>query len=195
MIVDALVEGLLDEIVARTLIRHCGHTDGTVYGKQGISYIQSKLAGFNVQAKFGNPLLVLVDFVDTKLDCPPSVIKHWLSNRERSLLLRVVVCEIESWLMADHHGLAEFLGISTALVPATPETLIDPKQTLVNLARRCRRRQRREGIVPVQGITTKVGPGYVAELAEFVEHFWNPDRAKQQAPSLAKCLDRLTSIQ
>jgi len=66
MIVDALVEGLLDEIVARTLIRHCGHTDGTVYGKQGISYIQSKLAGFNVQAKFGNPLLVLVDFVDTR---------------------------------------------------------------------------------------------------------------------------------
>ena len=194
MIVDALVEGLLDETVARTLIRHCGHRDGTVYGKQGISYIQSKLSGFNVQAKFGNPLLVLIDFVDTKLECPPTVVNQWLHNRAPALLLRVVVGEIESWLLADQQGIADFLGISVALVPSALEAVVDPKQTLVNLARRSRRKQRREAIIPRQGLTATVGPGYVSKLAEFVQQGWDITNAQQHAPSLAKCVKRLAAI-
>lgn len=77
---------------------------------------------------------MLVDFKDTGLECPPAVVTAWLPQPSTNLLLRVVVPMIESWLLADREGLAAFLGVSPALLPTMPETLINPKQALVNLA-------------------------------------------------------------
>ena len=85
MIVDALVEGPTDEAVARKIIAHCQHTFGVSYGKQGQSYIREKARGFDVLAQHGNPILVLVDFMDTGCDCPAAVPEEWLllGPRER----------------------------------------------------------------------------------------------------------------
>ena len=44
----------------------------------------------------------------------------------------------------------------------------DPKTTLINLARRSRRRAIREGIVPREGSGGRVGSGYPGRLIEFV---------------------------
>jgi len=57
LVVDTLVEGLLDESVARKLIVHCGHTPGDSYGKNGIDYLRRKASGFNIKATYGNPIL------------------------------------------------------------------------------------------------------------------------------------------
>lgn len=162
LVVDTLVEGLLDESVARKLIVHCGHVPGDGYGKNGINYLRAKATGFNVKAAYGNPILLLVDFMDTGFDCPPAVPATWLPTRNERMLLRVVVPEVESWLLADCEGMAEFLGVSPALIPAMPETLANPKQTLVNLARRSRRRDVKAAMAPAEGITAEVGPEYVA---------------------------------
>ncbi len=193
MVIDILVEGPLDEAVARRLIHHTGHQAGTTFGKQGVSYLRQKVAGFNVRASYGNPMLMLVDFMDTGLDCPPAVLPAWLPNRSSKLLLRVVVNEIESWLLADHLGIGSLLGISGAVVPDDPERLADPKQTLVNLARRSRRKAA-QALVPQQGISAVVGPGYVSEMQAFVAQRWNIEAARRRAASLDRCLLRLAEL-
>jgi len=168
MHVDALVEGPTDEVVARKLIDVCGHKFGVAYGKRGSDYLRQKAAGFSELAKHGNPILMLVDFIDTGFECPPEVPSSWLRNRHEKMLLRVVVPELESWLLADSESVAHFLGISKAVIPRNPETLSNPKQVLVNLARKSRRRRVRDAIIPDRNVSSVVGPGYVAAIAEFV---------------------------
>lgn len=195
MVVDVLVEGLTDEAVARKLIAYCQHECGTIYGKQGKTYLQRTVAGFNVRATFGNPILMLVDFMDTGLACPPEVAMHWLPGRSPRMLVRVVVRELESWLLADWKGMADFLGISPSLVPVAPEVLSDPKQALVNLARRSRRTIRRKALVPAEGVSAAVGPGYTDAIEEYVRNYWNIDQARDRSPSLDKCVHRLCELQ
>lgn len=194
MIVDALVEGTLGEAVAARLINYCRHQFGVAYGKRGWQYLRDKVAGFNVRARYGNPILMLVDFMDTGLNCPPEVPAIWLPKRCNKMLLRTVVREIESWLLADGEGMARFLGISAALIPRNPENLDDPKQTLVNLARRSRKRALRDAILPQPNVSSVVGPGYNAALEEFVAQYWNVEAALQRAPSLTRCVTRLGEL-
>lgn len=193
MIVDILVEGLLDEAVARRLIIRAGHRAGTTFGLHGAPYLRQKAAGFNVRARYGNPILMLVDFADTSLDCPPAVPLTWLPDRSPEFLLRVVVNEIESWLLADPQGIADMLGISRVVMPDDPERLDDPKQTLVNLARRSRRKFA-QALVPQPGISASVGPGYVSAMQAFVAERWNIEIARQRAASLDRCLLRLGEL-
>jgi hypothetical protein len=194
VVVDTLVEGLLDESVARRLIAHCGCTPGAGFGKNGVRYLREKAPGFNVRALHGNPILMLVDFMDTGLECPPAVPVAWLPNRSTRLLLRVVVREIESWLLADRDGIAAFLGVSPARVPVAPETLPDPKQTLVNLARRSRRKAVRMAFTPAPGVSALVGPEYVTSLQEFATSFWDVEAAQTNAASLNRALVRLGEL-
>jgi len=194
MIVDMLVEGLLDEEVAARLIAHCGHRPGAAYGKRGWVYPRDNAAGFNVRAKYGDPILMLVDFMDTRLGCPPELPATWLPGRSHKMLLRAVVREIESWLLADGAGIARFLGISTALIPRAPEDLNDPKQTLVNLARRSRRAAVRDAIVPQPGLSATVGPGYTGALMGFVAEHWNIESALPRSASLGRCVLRLREL-
>lgn len=193
-LIDILIEGLLDEAVAHKLISYSGHTPGVSFGKRGLGYLQQRLPGFNARASYGSPILVLVDFMDTGLDCPPAVAAQWMPERSTRLLLRVAVREIESWLLADREGMAGFLGLSPALLPGSPETLRDPKQTLVNLARRSRRKAVRAALAPAPGISATVGPEYVATLQEFVAKQWRIEAARTVAPSLDRCLVRLAEL-
>jgi hypothetical protein len=74
-------------------------------------------------------------------DCPSQLIAGLLNHQcHVNFLFRVAVSEVESWALADREGFAQFLGISSVLVPAQPDHVADPKQTLINLARRSRRR-------------------------------------------------------
>lgn len=50
--IQAAVEGQLDETVIRRLIEIAGGVPGTVYGKNGKSYLQNKMSGFNNAARF-----------------------------------------------------------------------------------------------------------------------------------------------
>lgn len=196
MIVDALVEGPTDEAVARKLVGFCQHRFGTTFGRHGQSYLQTKAFGFNVRAQYGNPILMLVDFMDTGLDCAARVPLAWLgAGRSPRLLLRVVVRELESWLLADSDGVAGWLGISSARIPSDPEALDDPKLTLVNLARRSRRRSPREAIVPSPGMSGVVGPGYTSAIEEFADQRWNVTAAMARSLSLRKCVARLRDLQ
>jgi len=194
MVIDLLVEGIIDEIVGCKVLQFCGHKPGTTYGKKGWTYIRDKLFGFNVRAQYGNPILVLVDFMDTGFMCPPELVRYWLPDRCPKLLLRVVVREIESWLLADRLTIADFLRVPLARVPYNPDQIPDPKQTLVNLARRSRSRRIREEIVPSWGSSSGVGPGYNIMIAEMVQNYWDVGRASAVSPSLNRCIKRLREL-
>ncbi len=110
------------------------------------------------------------------------------------MLLRAVVRELESWLLADRNGIAEYLKIPMSGVPENPESLSDPKATLIHLARKSRSSRIREGLVPAQGSSATVGRGYASEIIHFIRESWDINMVRMKASSLDHCIRRLESL-
>ena len=107
------------------------------------------------------------------------------------MCFRVAVREVEAWLLGDHEKLATFLGVAVSRIPRDPEAEMDPKTTMVELARRSRRREIREDMVPRPESGRDVGPAYASRLIEFVvggEVSWRLDVASRSSESLRRCL-------
>lgn len=193
--VNVLVEGITDEAVVRRLLEYVGLTCGTVYGKSGKGPLLQRLPNYNQAARFA-PWLVVVD-LDQDAECAPPFVRSVLPNPAGGMQLRVAVRAIEAWLLADAERLAAFLGIRAVRIPPHPDAELDPKATLINLARRSRRRAMREDIVPREGSGSRVGPGYAGRLIEFVtatEWSWRPDVAAQHSDSLRRCVEALQAL-
>ena len=182
-VINLLVEGPLDEAVGGRLVRYHGAQVGVGFGKQGFGYIKQKIAAF-ARSSAGVPMIALVDLMDTGLPCAPEVVNLWLPHLPGGMLFRVVVPEIESWVMADRPGLAAHLGVRRALIPERPEAVDDPKQIVIEASRRSRRRDIREGMVP-ESPGASTGPRYNSILVEFIRNAWNLDVAAKASPSLA----------
>lgn len=193
MLFNLLVEGYVDEAVAIRLLLHCGHNAGATFGIKGWSYIQQKAAAFDLGCR-GQGLLTLVDRMDTREPCPVVVVQTWVPHRNPFHLFRVVVREIESWILADRESVSNFLAIPLAKISMDPEALDDPKRTLINLARGSRKRAIRDALVPVEGASASEGPLYSSEIIRFVAEQWSPERACQHSPGLEKCVARLNEL-
>lgn len=190
--ISVAVEGLPDEAVARRLIRHVGAEPGPVYGKLGKPHLRERITGYNHAARHA-PWLVMVD-LDQEADCAPPLRAAWLRDPAPRLCFRVAVRAVEAWLMADAVALAAFLGVTVRRVPADPESISDPKQVMVSLARASRRRSIREDMVPREGSGRGVGPVYTSRLSEFASLHWRPVEAALRSDSLRRaiaCLQRL----
>jgi hypothetical protein len=182
--VQLVVEDPLSEAVVRRLLQDLPIAIGACYGRQGFGYIRKKIGAFNHAAKVC-PFLVLTD-LDTR-ECAAALIREWLpQHRHPNLLFRVAVREVESWLLADPAGLAAFLGIASRIIPTDPDSLDDPKRTLIDLTRTSRKRDLREAIVPRPGSTAAIGPDYNGALAGFVAQNWNPVEAGRRSDSLRR---------
>jgi hypothetical protein len=96
--------------------------------------------------------------------------------------------------MADAVRLAEFLAISPDRVPDNPDAVLNPKQVMVNLARRSRSRTIRLEMTPREGTGAMVGPLYPARLREFALDIWGPDQAARRSQSLDRCLRALATL-
>ncbi|RJX31177.1 MAG: hypothetical protein C4531_08260 [Desulfurivibrio sp.] len=193
MILYALVEGPTDEAMTHRLASATGHQITTCFGKKGCVWIKKHVKDFNGLSS-SIPVLTLLDFMDTGLTCPPQVVSRFLPRRHPGMLFRVVVRELESWIMADREGLAGFLSVAIGRIPQRPELQPDPKQTLVNLARQSRYPSVRAGLVPNPGSTAQVGRLYTSEISRFIQGDWEPTRARLNAPSLNRCLLRLEEL-
>lgn len=193
MIIYALVEGITDEAMARRLATAAGHQLGACYGKKGYPWIEQHAESFNGLAS-SIPILTLLDFMDIGLPCPPEVVRRWLPNLHPHMIFRVVVRELESWLLADREGIANFFRLALEKIPQTSEILPDPKQSLVNLARRARSSSVRSALVPQPGTTAQVGRLYTSEISRFIQEYWNLDQARLNAQSLHRCLLRLEEL-
>jgi hypothetical protein len=188
-VISAAVEGIVDEAVARTLIRHAGAAVGDVYGKHGKAFLRQKIAGYNNAAR-RTPWLILVD-LDQEEQCAPPLVNAWLAHPARHLCFRVAVREVEAWLMADAERLSPFLRVPRNRIPAIPETLDNPKATMVSLARRSARGAIQQDMVPRDGSGRQVGPAYASRLIEFASTSWRPEVAAGHADSLRRTIDCL----
>jgi len=195
-IISAAVEGIVDEVVVRKLIVHAGGTAGDVYGKQGKAFLQRRMPGYNNAARHA-PWIVLLDLNDDA-ECAPPLRKTWLPDPAPHLCFRVAVRAIEAWLLADREKLAEFLGLARRKLCYDPEALDNPKATMVDLARKSRRRDIQADMVPRPGSGRPVGPAYASRLIEFADRHWRPQVAAHHADSLMRairCLRRLIERQ
>jgi hypothetical protein len=111
--------------------------------------------------------------------------------RHPNLLFRVAVQEVEAWLLADRSAFATFLGISRDLIPDNAEQVDNPKEFVVSLARRSRKRDVRESLVPREGSTARVGRDYNGRLVSFVNADWQAVEAQKRSPSLKRTMDLL----
>ncbi len=191
--INILVEGITDEAVAIKLVAHAGYTYGTVYGKQGWEYIKDNVAKYNQATRF-TPYLALVDFMDTGFLCPGEAVTTWLPEKQPNMLLRAVVREIESWLLADRQNFARFLHVSIEYLPAEPERVDDPKAEVIRIARRSKNKKVRQALIPGANSTAQVGPLYATEMIRFIQNEWDIEAACQNAPSLVRCIERLKEI-
>ncbi|MEW6268900.1 MAG: hypothetical protein AB1689_06335 [Thermodesulfobacteriota bacterium] len=192
--VTLVVEGVTDEVVAKRLLDENGWICSFVYGKAGKAAIDRALTGYNNAARFSQ-WLVLRD-LDSDAACAPELREALLASPSRGMRLHVAVHAVEAWLLGDSEALSDFLAVPRDRVPADPERLVHPKRTLLELARRSRRRAIREALVPAAGMTAQVGPGYAAALITFATSHWRPVVAASKCESLERLrrfLRRLSS--
>jgi hypothetical protein len=110
---------------------------------------------------------------------------------------RVVVREIEAWLLADRERFSSFFSVPASAVPDQPDELPDPKSTLLAAVTRSRRKAIRMDMLPRPGSGRQVGAAYTSRSIEFAsdhDQGWRPDVAAQGSTSLSSCLTRLDSL-
>jgi len=191
-VIAAAVEGIVDEAVARRLIAHVGAVPGVVYGKNGKEHIKQRVAGYN-RAAHHEPWFVLVD-LDHDAPCPPPMCRKWLPEKASLMCFCVAVRAVEAWLLADAEKIAAYLRVPCDHVLVDPEAIDNPKQVMVNLARKSRLGQIREDMVPRPGSARFVGPAYASRLIEFASVHWRPDVACIRSDNLRRAIRCLRTL-
>jgi hypothetical protein len=188
-------EDALSEAVAERLIleENNGLHVGVRVGRKGNTFLRMKLPQFK-EIACSIPVFVLTDL--DLVECPACLIEEWRGRLKlpSNLLLRVAVRETESWLLADREGFADFSGVPLHRIPEQPETLVNPKETLLNIVRRYGKRAVKADILPERGSTARIGLSYNQALCGFVKDIWSPDRAAMVADSLHRTRDRLHEL-
>ena len=88
----------------------------------------------------GIPHILLTDL--DKYECPVHLISDWgAKNLPEGLLFRVAKREVEAWLLGDSSGIADFLGVAKIKIPVSPEDEKDPKNCILELARRSKKKR------------------------------------------------------
>lgn len=189
ILVSVAVEGASDEAVVRRVLSEAGCEVSAVYGLRGKSSVDSRLRGFNNAARF-SPWLVVRD-LDEDGPCAAELTAGLLPSPARWMRFRLAVHAMEAWLLADRQKFAEFFRVSLAKVPTRPDDVPNPKLQVVALARASRSSAIRDDVVPMEGSSARVGPGYVSRLSTFASDSWRPKVAAAHSPSLRRCLARL----
>lgn len=184
-----VVEDALSEAALRKMITFSNLFIGRIVCTRGNDQIRQGIE------KFRNASHVLPHVVLTDLDrypCPLALLEDWeATDLPPQLLFRIAVREVESWLLADREGIAQYLQIPLVKVPLYPEMESDPKRTLINLARRAKKKRLAAEIVPAVGSRAPIGPLYNERMGEFVTQQWDVQRASENSDSLARAMRRI----
>ena len=191
------VEDLLSESVAKRLLLDYApiFQEIRTEGMTGYGQLKARFSSFNMIARFREAVLLITD-LDNPKSCPIVLIREWSQGFEieSDLLFRVVVVEIETWLLADRLGFSRWLEVSGNLIQRYPEDISQPKEALVALARRSPNRRLRDAIVSPSGSTRSVGPGYNDYLGEFAAQHWNIEAARLNSLSLDRAIVRIGEL-
>jgi len=193
--ISGAVEGTSDEAVLSRLVRSLGGAIHRVQVQRGKAGLRRALPGYNAAAQ-GDPWLVLVD-LDQDHECAPRLVADWLPAPSRYMCFRVVVREIESWLLADRERFAGFFSVPLSSVPMAPDDVLDAKGVLLASITKSKKRAIREDMLPRLGSGRTIGPAYTSRLIEYASdgvHGWRPEVAARMSPSLSRCIVRLDAL-
>jgi hypothetical protein len=195
---DCGVEGSTDEAVLRNIAKHIGIDIGRVFGLRGKPLLIERVNSYNQAASY-YPWIVIVDLDDKPFECAPIAISTWLANPSQFMCFRVVVHEIESWLMADHERFSLFFNVDKRSLPFRPDEVLKPKEKLIEIVRKSNSRYIREQMLPRKDSFFGVGPGYSSLLQDFVNTTdrkitWRPSIASMNSDSLKRCIEAMQEL-
>ncbi|MEG4030525.1 MULTISPECIES: hypothetical protein [unclassified Microcoleus] len=193
--INLVFEDALSEAVLKPMLKQSQRpfAVGQCLNQRGYGKIKKIISGLNYAAK-GMPYLVLTDLDNA--ECPLVIISEWLTQpKHPNLLFRIAVKEVEAWLLAHREGFSQFLGISVDLIPGDADRIPDPKQLLINLAKKSKKRNLREAIVPDRNSTAKIGKDYNGQLIHFVNQSWQVASAQTNSPSLERAMNAIVNFQ
>ena len=189
------LEGVMEEPAARRLLAEVPlDTDRATFKVAGSnSQFWSRVPDRNASASAGLLVVALGDLEQEP--CAPALLqKHLPRGRSPSFILRLAVRMLESWLLADAETMASFLGAPKSKLPRNPDRLDHPKKELVALARRHASHALRRDLVPEEGHSGVVGPGYRPRMEDFIRERWRPQKARLRSESLDHALVALEKL-
>lgn len=182
---DDLSEAVMTRILADFPEKYEVHQS---YSGNGFGYLKTNIKGFN-QASVVNPHFMLTDL--DNYECPIALKEDWIKfNIHPNFIFRIAVREVESWVLADREGVSRFFNVALVNFPINPDAEKDPKNTLIQLAKRSNKRDIRADIVPINQNAT-IGPNYNGSLSDFVFKNWNIENALLHSESLRRAYEKL----
>ena len=183
-------EDELSEAIALRLISEVQqpHEVAHKLRRGGFGYLRSRMDSWCQMAEH-QVMVVLTDL--DRANCLVEFRDQWLADRPlpASLVFRIAVREVESWVLADHQAMRELVG-KKGVLPPQPDTLPDPKQALLGLGKTAPKSVRDDLIKTIDG-QLRQGVGYNARLTHWINTVWSPARAAERSPSLARARIRI----
>ncbi|WP_454630823.1 hypothetical protein [Bradyrhizobium cenepequi] len=188
---DALIEQAAQKIIR---IENPKLVISSLMGRRGFSHFQSRIDQIRRSAT-SLKFLIFLDGDELGATCPGDAIKKWFQTSEpNNIHVRFAYHEVESWLLADRHNLADFLNVPASTIPVVRDKDRNAKETLIQVARRSRSREIVHDLVPAPGFTSSVGPAYNARISSFIHKGWDVKAAAEGNLSLARACKRVAGI-
>lgn len=186
-----IVEGETDEPVINALMHAAGWADHEFFVRSvnGKGVIDRDLKNYWEAARV-HPYVIFRDLDRDGEGCPVTLraqlVEH-TPGESPDLLIRIVDQCIESWILADRQGVAEFCDRSMANVkpPASHH-----KPYLLSIMKEAKLKDAVDG----KGRELDFGPAYKGHLQNLMNHYWSIERAATESDSLRRALERLMDL-
>lgn len=186
-----IVEGETDEPVINALMHAAGWADHEFFVRSvnGKGVIDRDLKNYWEAARV-HPYVIFRDLDRDGEGCPVTLraqlVEH-TPGESPDLLIRIVDQCIESWILADRQGVAEFCERPIASVRPCDSR---PKDHLLRLFQKA---QFKDAVLR-EGGKLVFGPAYKGHLQNLMNHYWSIERAAVESDSLRRALERLTDL-
>lgn len=186
-----IVEGETDEPVINALMHAAGWADHEFFVRSvnGKGVIDRDLKNYWEVARV-HPYVIFRDLDRDGEGCPVTLraqlVEH-TPGESPDLLIRIVDQCIESWILADRQGVAEFCERPIASVRPCDSR---PKDHLLRLFQKV---QFKDAVLR-EGGKLVFGPAYKGHLQNLMNHYWSIERAAVESDSLRRALERLTDL-
>ena len=186
-----IVEGPTDIPVVTALIRAAGWTDSefSVTSTNGKGVIDRDIKKYWEAART-IPYVIFRDLDQDGEGCPvrlrAELVEH-TPDESPDLLIRIVDQCIESWILADRQGVAEFCKRPIASVRPSNSR---HKEHLLRLFQKA---QLKDAVLR-EGGKLAFGPAYAVHLQRLMTRHWSIERAATESDSLRRALERLTDL-
>ena len=188
---QVIVEGPTDEPVVTALMRAAGWADSefSVMSANGKGVIDRDIKKYWEAARV-LPYVIFRDLDQDGEGCPVTLraelVEH-TPGESPDLLIRIVDQCIESWILADRQGVAEFCERPIASVRPRDSR---PKDHLLRLFQKA---QFKDAVLR-EGGKLAFGSAYETHLHYLMTNHWSIERAAVESDSLRRALERLTEL-